>query len=76
MTRSLPAERLPWGHMAAVQLRCAIEGCGMSWSVASPAKMKASMLQHRGEFHPGWVQPKPKPMTPYRLDYSSRARQF
>jgi hypothetical protein len=62
--------------MAAVQLRCAIDGCGESWSVASPAKMKASMAEHRRRIHPGWVQPAPKPMSPYRLDYSGRTRQF
>ena len=38
--------------------------------------MKASMEEHRRKFHPGWVQPEPKAMSPYRLDYSSRARQF
>ena len=46
----------------------------MSWSVASPAKMKASMAEHRKTFHPGWVQPEPRAMTAYRLDYSGRAR--
>jgi hypothetical protein len=62
--------------MAAVQLRCEIDGCGASWTVASPAKMKASVAAHRKEFHPDWVQGEPKPMNPYRLDYSHRARQF
>jgi hypothetical protein len=62
--------------MAAVQLKCGIEGCDASWTVPSPAKMKASMAEHRRLFHPDWVRPEPKPMTPYRLDYSSRARQF
>ena len=62
--------------MAAVQLKCEIDGCGMSWSVSSPAKMKASMAEHRRTVHPDWVQPPPKPMTPYRLDYSGRGRQF
>jgi hypothetical protein len=62
--------------VAAVQLRCEIEGCAQTWSVSSPAKMKASMAEHRKQFHPDWVQPAPKPMTPYRLDYSNRARQF
>ncbi|HEY4348884.1 MAG TPA: hypothetical protein VGM80_14975 [Gaiellaceae bacterium] len=62
--------------MAAVQLKCDIDGCGMSWGVASPAKMKASVAEHRQKHHPGWVQPDPKPMTPYRLDYSGRARKF
>jgi hypothetical protein len=38
--------------------------------------MKKSMADHRTKFHPDWVQPEPKPMTPYRLDYSGRARQF
>jgi hypothetical protein len=62
--------------MAAVQLKCAIDGCEESWSVTSPAKMKASMEEHRRKFHPDWVPPEPKPVTPYRLDYSGRARQF
>jgi hypothetical protein len=62
--------------MAAVQMRCEIDGCTASWSVSSPAKMKASMEEHRRKFHPGWVQPPPKPMSPYRLDYGGRARQF
>ena len=62
--------------MAAVQLKCEIDGCGMSWSVSSPAKMKASMAEHRRKFHPGWVLPEPKSMSPYRLDYSNRTRQF
>jgi hypothetical protein len=62
--------------MAPVQMQCGIDGCGQSWTVASPAKMKASMDEHRKAFHPGWVQPAPKPMSAYRLDYSSRARQF
>ena len=62
--------------MAAVQLKCEIDGCGQTWSVASPAKMKASMAEHRKQSHPGWVQPAPRPMTPYRLDYSGRTRQF
>jgi len=62
--------------MAAVQLKCAIDGCGASWSVSSPAKMKASMEEHRRKVHPDWVKPEPKTMSSYRLDYSSRARQF
>jgi hypothetical protein len=62
--------------MAAVQLRCEIDGCTATWTVASPKQMKKSMDDHRRQFHPDWVQPEPKPMTPYRLDYSSRARQF
>ncbi|HUY72112.1 MAG TPA: hypothetical protein VMV08_07700 [Gaiellaceae bacterium] len=62
--------------MAAVLLKCEIEGCGTSWSVSSPGKMKASAAEHRKKFHPGWVQPEPKPLTPYQLDYRSRARQF
>jgi hypothetical protein len=62
--------------MAAVQLKCEIDGCGESWSVSSPAKMKPSMDEHRKKFHPGWVQPERKAMTSYRLDYSNRARQF
>ena len=62
--------------MAAVQLKCGIEGCGESWTVSSPAKMKASMAEHRKKFHPDWVEPEPKKMAPYRLDYSGRGRQF
>jgi hypothetical protein len=62
--------------MASVQMSCGIDGCGMSWSVSSPAKMKASMAEHRKKFHPDWVRPDAKPMTAYRLDYSGRARQF
>ena len=62
--------------MAAVLLKCEIEGCGTSWSVSSPGKMKASAAEHRKKFHPDWVQPEPKPMTPYQLDYRGRARQF
>jgi len=62
--------------MAAVQLKCAIDGCGASWSVASPAKMKASMAEHRRRFHPNWVEPERKTMAPYRLDHSGRGRQF
>ena len=62
--------------MAAVQLSCGIEGCGVSWTVASPKLMKKSMDEHRRQSHPDWVKPDPKPMSPYRLDYSSRARQF
>lgn len=62
--------------MAAVQLKCAIDGCGASWTVASPAKMKASMAEHRRNVHPDWVEPERKTMAPYRLDYSSRGRQF
>jgi hypothetical protein len=70
------AGQLPWQYMAAVQLKCAIDGCGASWTVSSPAKMKASMEEHRRKVHPDWVQPEPKTMSSYRLDYSSRARQF
>ena len=62
--------------MAAVQLSCEIDGCKATWSVASAKLMRKSMDAHRQQFHPGWTQPAPKPMTPYRLDYSSRARQF
>jgi hypothetical protein len=62
--------------MAPVQLKCEIDGCTASWSVASAAKMKASVAEHRKKFHPDWVQGEPKPMNPYRLEYSSRARQF
>jgi hypothetical protein len=64
------------GGMATVQLKCEIDGCGMSWNVSSAAKMKKSMAEHRKEFHPDWVQPAPKPTMPNRLDYSGRARQF
>jgi hypothetical protein len=38
--------------------------------------MKASMAEHRRRIHPDWVQPAPRPMSPYRLDYSGRTRQF
>lgn len=62
--------------MAAVQLKCGIEGCGASWTVASAKQMKKSMDDHRRDAHPDWVDPEPKPMTPYRLDYSGRGRQF
>jgi hypothetical protein len=59
-----------------VQLKCEIDGCGSTWSVASPRLMKKSMDDHRTEFHPDWIKPEPKTMTPYRLDYSGRGRQF
>jgi hypothetical protein len=62
--------------VAAVQLKCEIDGCTETWSVSAPSKMKASMAEHRKKEHPDWVQPEPKPMTAYRLDYSGRARQF
>jgi hypothetical protein len=62
--------------MAPVQLSCEIDGCTASWAVASSKLMKKSMDDHRAEFHPDWVKPEPKPMTPYRLDYSGRGRQF
>jgi len=68
--------QLSWNDMAAVQLKCDIDGCGQSWSVSSPAKMKASMDEHRRKFHPDWVAPEKKLMSSYRLDYSNRARQF
>jgi hypothetical protein len=58
--------------MPTVQLTCGIDGCGMTWSVKSAAKMKASVAAHRAEFHPGWVQPEPTPMTPYRVFSSHR----
>lgn len=61
--------------MANVQLTCGIEGCDASWTVA-PSKMKKTLQEHRALVHPGWVPPEPKPMTPYRLDYSGRARKF
>jgi hypothetical protein len=38
--------------------------------------MKKSMDDHRRQAHPDWVKPASKAMTPYRLDYSSRGRQF
>jgi hypothetical protein len=63
-------------HMAAVQLTCEIDGCTASWNVASAKLMKKSMDDHRAEAHPGWVKPDARPMTPYRLDYSGRARKF
>jgi hypothetical protein len=62
--------------MAPVQLRCGIDGCTAVWTVASPKLMKKSMDAHRAEAHPGWVKPEPTAMSAYRLDYSSRARQF
>jgi len=62
--------------MAAVQLKCQINGCGATWSVASPKLMKKSMDDHRKQAHPDWVKPDPTPMSPYRLDYSRRGRQF
>jgi hypothetical protein len=62
--------------MSAITLRCDIDGCGLSWSVPSAAKMKPSVAEHRRKHHPGWVEPEPKPMTPYRLDFSGRGRQF
>jgi hypothetical protein len=60
--------------MAAVLLKCDLNGCGTSWSVSSPGQMKASVAEHRKKFHPDWVQPPPKPPTTYRLDYRGRAR--
>jgi hypothetical protein len=51
--------------MAAVQLKCEIDECGMSWSV-SAREMKASMAEHRQKFHPDELQPKPKGPTPRR----------
>jgi hypothetical protein len=62
--------------VAAVQLSCEIDGCGASWSVAFPRLMKKSMGEHRQQCHPAWVKPEPKPVTPYRLDYGGRTRQF
>jgi hypothetical protein len=62
--------------MAPVQLKCEIDGCTESWSVASPKLMKKSMDEHRAKAHPDWVKPEPAAMTPYRLDYSGRGRQF
>ena len=61
--------------MAQVQMTCGIDGCTATWSVA-PSQMKKSVEEHRRRFHPGWTPPPPKPMNPYRLDYSRRARQF
>jgi hypothetical protein len=68
--------QLRWIAMAPVQLKCEIDGCAAVWTVASPKQMKKSMDAHRAEVHPGWVKPEPSSMSPYRLDYSSRARQF
>jgi hypothetical protein len=51
--------------MAAIQLKCEIDGCGMSWSV-SAKHMKASMAEHRQKFHPDWPQPKPMGPRPRR----------
>jgi hypothetical protein len=62
--------------VAAVQLSCEIDGCNASWSVAAPKLIKKSMDAHRQKCHPGWVKPEPRPMTPYRLDYGGRTRQF
>jgi hypothetical protein len=62
--------------VAEVQLSCEIDGCTATWSVASPRLMRKSMGEHRQQCHPGWVRPEPKRMTPYRLDYGGRARQF
>jgi hypothetical protein len=62
--------------VAAIQLTCDIDGCGASWSVSSAAKMKASVAEHREKEHPNWVAPAPKAMTPYRIEYSRRGRQF
>jgi hypothetical protein len=62
--------------MAAVRMKCEIDGCGASWNVASAKLMKKSMDDHRRKEHPDWVKPEPTPMTPYRLDYSGRGRQF
>jgi hypothetical protein len=51
--------------MSAVQLKCEIDGCGMSWSV-SARDMKASMAEHRQKFHPAGPEPTPKGPTPRR----------
>ena len=51
--------------MAAVQLKCDIAGCGMSWTV-SAREMKASMADHRQKFHPERPQPDPKAPAPRR----------
>jgi hypothetical protein len=51
--------------MAAVQLKCGIDGCGMVWSV-SARDMKASMAEHRRKFHPDGPPLKPKEPTPRR----------
>lgn len=66
----------PGPLMASVQLSCAIDGCTARWTVASPKMMKKSMDEHRAKFHPDWVKPEAPKMTPYRLDYSGRGRQF
>ena len=62
--------------MAPVQLKCEIDGCTAVWTVASAKLMKKSMDAHRAEAHPDWVKPEQPAMQSYRLDYSSRARQF
>jgi hypothetical protein len=62
--------------MAAITLKCDIDGCGLSWSVPFATKMRPSVEDHRRTHHPGWVEPPLRPMTPYRLDYSGRGRQF
>jgi hypothetical protein len=62
--------------MAAIQLKCDIDGCGETWTVASAKQMKKSMDDHRRAAHPDWVKPDAQPMNAYRLDYSGRARQF
>lgn len=61
--------------MARVQMTCGIDGCAATWTV-SPGAMKETLQVHRSLVHPDWVRPELKPMTPYRLDYSGRGRQF
>jgi hypothetical protein len=61
--------------MAKVQVTCGIEACDATWSLA-PAAMKKTLQEHRERVHPGWLPPEKKAMTPYRLDYSGRGRQF
>jgi hypothetical protein len=51
--------------VAPIQLKCGIEGCGMSWSVANPKEMKSSMADHRQKFHHE-AQSKPKGPKPLR----------
>jgi hypothetical protein len=58
-----------------VRITCGIDGCTSAWEV-TPTQMKKTLAEHRKRAHPDWVQPPPAPMTPYRLDYSGRARQF
>jgi len=49
-----------------VQLKCGVEGCGMTWGVAT-RQMKASMAEHRQQFHPDGTRATPRPLWA-RLD--------